>query len=812
MTTEEFIYKAKAIHGDKYDYSKVEYKDANTKVCIICPKHGEFWQRAFNHAHGIGCPKCGQEHVQSSITINTREKCYEIAQQYATFKEFRLQQYSIYSAALKHGWLKDYTWLSYSINVSGTKKRRHYYTQEELILTIHKLYGEKYDCSEVHYVNMKTPIILNCCEKDEQGLTHGTFQMRPDNLINLHQGCPKCGIIKRTKSQSLSLTEFINRANIIHNNKYDYSKVQYINSKTKIIITCALHGDYEQKPFNHLSGKGCPYCSGNAKKWNKDTCRQEALKYKYANDFRLHAPGALNVAKRNGWYVEYTWLKHLPAKEDDYTQKTRCIYAYVFEDSHSVYVGLTNSPKRRDWEHRSGKSKSPVYAAAQNQSCIIPPQIILEKEIPTEQSGEREKYWVDFYKEAGWLLLNRAKTGARESSIGAVSNLKWNRKNIKKAAAECNYHLTSFMHNYYSAYYAMLHRYPEMLNELFPNRKVHTYHTIDEALSKVQELHCLTREDLRQQCPWAHFILYKNNMLAEVFGTAKKYTKEEALEESKHYKSINQIRETNYGLWKYLRDNNLFRKAKPTDARFRRVKTIEEALEISQYYPRITDLSNHAKLAYRILKANDLLKQRYPQSRIFRETKKVYKKPKTKIVPLEKGIIDKHNKPKDLKFKEPKVPKIRGLKWTREICIQHVSNYSKLTDFINSERNIYDFIRRHKWWDILEPLERQTSKPQIYTIEQIKEICSPYHSLVELSQHRKDIDNYCRKRGINLFSLMGWKDMVKRAVNQIKDSEVIAQYPSISAAALAVNGDRKRLWDHIAKNKEYKGYYWAYSE
>lgn len=56
--TQEFIEKAKRIHGDKYDYSKVDYKDAKTKVCIICPKHGEFYQTPDRHLRGQGCPKC----------------------------------------------------------------------------------------------------------------------------------------------------------------------------------------------------------------------------------------------------------------------------------------------------------------------------------------------------------------------------------------------------------------------------------------------------------------------------------------------------------------------------------------------------------------------------------------------------------------------------------------------------------------------------------------------------------------------------------------------------------------------------------
>ena len=61
LTTEEFIKKAKEVHGDKYDYSKVEYKNTSTKVCIICPEHGEFWQTPNEHLQGHGCRKCSKK-------------------------------------------------------------------------------------------------------------------------------------------------------------------------------------------------------------------------------------------------------------------------------------------------------------------------------------------------------------------------------------------------------------------------------------------------------------------------------------------------------------------------------------------------------------------------------------------------------------------------------------------------------------------------------------------------------------------------------------------------------------------------------
>jgi very-short-patch-repair endonuclease len=65
--------------------------------------------------------------------------------------------------------------------------------------------------------------------------------------------------------KKLTLSEFINKANNIHNNKYDYSLSNYITSKSMIDIICPIHGLFSQRTCNHLRGDGCPSCSGNKK-------------------------------------------------------------------------------------------------------------------------------------------------------------------------------------------------------------------------------------------------------------------------------------------------------------------------------------------------------------------------------------------------------------------------------------------------------------------------------------------------------------------------------------------------------------------
>ena len=186
-TLEEFILEAKSIHRDKYDYSNVEYIDAHTKVCIICPEHGEFWQKPIKHLMGQGCPMC----------------------------------------------------------VNNIRK-----TNEKFILDARKVHGDKYDYSKVNYIDNKTKVCIICPE-------HGEFWQTP-NCHLMGSGCPKC-----CSHFIYGQDEFIKRAKEIHLNKYDYSKVEYTDTETKVCIICPEHGEFWQTPNAHLGKSGCPKCNSS---------------------------------------------------------------------------------------------------------------------------------------------------------------------------------------------------------------------------------------------------------------------------------------------------------------------------------------------------------------------------------------------------------------------------------------------------------------------------------------------------------------------------------------------------------------------
>jgi len=124
---------------------------------------------------------------------------------------------------------------------------------EDFIHRAKTFHNNKYDYSLVVYKNMSTKVIIICP-------VHGKFLQTPQQHLR-SSGCSKCsGYFQLCKET------FIEKAIQVHGDKYDYSKVVYITNKTKVIIICSIHGEFQQRPDCHLRGVGCPKCyTKNAK-------------------------------------------------------------------------------------------------------------------------------------------------------------------------------------------------------------------------------------------------------------------------------------------------------------------------------------------------------------------------------------------------------------------------------------------------------------------------------------------------------------------------------------------------------------------
>ena len=252
LNTEEFIKRAKEVHGDKYDYSKVNYVNTFTKVTIICPKHGEFEQTPNLHLKSQGCPNCyGNKKLTIEEFIKRAKKVHGDKYDYSKVKYVNALTKVTIICPI-HGEFEQTPAKHLSGIGCASCARRKKLNTEEFIKRAKEVHGDKYDYSKVNYIDSSTKVTIICP-------THGEFEQTPASHFR-GQGCPDC-----SGSKKLNTKEFIERARKVHGDKYDYSKVNYVNSTTKVTIICPIHGEFEQTPEKHLSGHGCPDCSGRKK-------------------------------------------------------------------------------------------------------------------------------------------------------------------------------------------------------------------------------------------------------------------------------------------------------------------------------------------------------------------------------------------------------------------------------------------------------------------------------------------------------------------------------------------------------------------
>ena len=198
LSNEEILQKFREVHGDRYDYSRVEYSGNSIKVTIVCHEHGAFEQSPGNHAHNSrpqGCPKCGRMLLSEKSKLNP----------------------------------------------------------EQVLERFEKVHGNTYDYSRVEYTGTQNNVTI-VCDK------HGPFEQAPNNHL-AGSGCPVCGRISLTEKSTHTQEQVIEKFREVHGDTYDYSRVEYSGNSIKVTIVCHEHGPFEQPPSSHKSGQGCPSCS-----------------------------------------------------------------------------------------------------------------------------------------------------------------------------------------------------------------------------------------------------------------------------------------------------------------------------------------------------------------------------------------------------------------------------------------------------------------------------------------------------------------------------------------------------------------------
>lgn len=320
LTTDEFIEKAIKVHGNKYDYSKVEYKTWNEKVCIICPIHGEFWQTPNDHLHGNGCSMCKLEKLRSAFSLGRDNFINRAILKFGNKYDYSKVDYvngrtKVCIICPEHGefWQTPETHLRSrgcpvcSKNI-GYKPRKSFEDFKRIANMVH---NNKYNYIEDSFEGFSKKVKIVC-------QNHGVFEQYVSHHLR-GRGCPKCGVESASKKKTYSNEEFIELCNIVHNGKYDYSMTHFSNIKSRIDIICHKHGIFQQRADLHLNSKcGCPKCNAShgelkIEEYLKNNGIEYKVQYPVKLEQQMFARNNLRIdfyLPKHNTFIEFNGLQH----------------------------------------------------------------------------------------------------------------------------------------------------------------------------------------------------------------------------------------------------------------------------------------------------------------------------------------------------------------------------------------------------------------------------------------------------------------------------------------------------------------------
>ncbi len=255
--TKSFVEKAIKVHGDRYNYHKVDYKNNRKKICIICNDHGEFWQNADNHLRlKCGCPICaGHMKLTTKEFIKRSEKIHREEYSYDKTK-YERNDIKVVITCKDHGEFLQ----TPQHHMSGSKCPKcvsnQQMSEEDFINKAIIVHGKEYDYSKVRYKKVKEKVIIICRR-------HGEFSQKADNHL-CGKGCPHCINKSEGKIKNILLKYFKDWI-IIPNKKIwdtykDYYHKRYCDfwlekDDVKIIVEYDGRQHFEPVCFNGISFK-----------------------------------------------------------------------------------------------------------------------------------------------------------------------------------------------------------------------------------------------------------------------------------------------------------------------------------------------------------------------------------------------------------------------------------------------------------------------------------------------------------------------------------------------------------------------------
>ena len=258
-----------AVHGDLYDYSKVEYFTEVVKVKIICSIHGEFEQVAKSHISGSGCPKCKGKGFSKDEIIQQLNKIHKGKYDYSQLV-FQSQQDKGIIICPEHGEFEKE--ISKHKHGEGCPKCGGFNkTTEEFIIESKRKFGDLFDYSKTEYVNALTKMEFRCIEHDY------TFFQTSNNHLYSNSPCEHCEKAHARELFAMGLDGFKQKMFSVHGDVFSFELSKYVNQRTKIKVQCKqCETIITSPPHTLINGVGCESCydSEKRKEYGKEKLKE----------------------------------------------------------------------------------------------------------------------------------------------------------------------------------------------------------------------------------------------------------------------------------------------------------------------------------------------------------------------------------------------------------------------------------------------------------------------------------------------------------------------------------------------------------
>lgn len=239
MTKEDFMDKARDTHGYKYNYPNLSDKVLSNDI-IEVELNGEIYQQRVSK-HLIG--RCPEKNTPIKTTKQFIKEAKDI---WGDKYDYSLTEYNGALNKVKiiyDNVVFEQRAISHLKSAPEINMNQEYFIKKSI-----DKWGNKYDYSLVEYKNCKSKVKI---------IHKETGKIHEQTPVNHLLYAPENIKLSTRKTND----DFINEAILVHDNKYSYTKTEYIKNQEKVIITCPIHGDFKQRPLSHLNGNGCPNCN-----------------------------------------------------------------------------------------------------------------------------------------------------------------------------------------------------------------------------------------------------------------------------------------------------------------------------------------------------------------------------------------------------------------------------------------------------------------------------------------------------------------------------------------------------------------------